>query len=127
MIENRAPPTPVAPDASPKRSEPAVFARWDDEGGHGPVVRALSEPPPAGHAARLPRYWNETGVGVIRIGALEFHCVGAWPPGNHPDTYLDMSGKGAIRCPYCATDYVYDAALGRNTTDPAGSLHQAGS
>jgi uncharacterized Zn-finger protein len=97
--------------------------RWDDDGGHYPFVGTAPERPPADRASGLPRYQNEIGVGEIRIGALEFHCVGALPPGDHPHVYLNMTGKGAIRCPYCATDYVHDATLRWDMTVPVGCLY----
>ena len=110
----------------PARQPEAAIARWDDDGGRYPIVLAALELPPADRAPGLPSYQNEIGVGEIRIGAVEFHCVGALPPGDHPHIYLNMSGKASIRCPYCATDYVHDAALRWDTTVPAGCAYKVG-
>jgi uncharacterized Zn-finger protein len=93
--------------------------------GPDPRVRTALEPPYADRAPGLPSYQNEIGVGVIKIGAVEFHCVGALPPGDHPHIYLNMSGKASIRCPYCATNYVHDATLRWDTTVPPGCLYDA--
>jgi uncharacterized Zn-finger protein len=104
----------------------AAIARWDDDGGYYPFVLAAIALPTADHAPGLPSYQNEIGVGEIRISVVEFHCIGALPPGDHPHIYLNMSGKASIRCPYCATNYVCDAALQCPETIPAGCAYDAG-
>jgi len=104
----------------------AAIARRDDDGGYYPFVLTPPALPAADHAPGLPSYQNEIGVGEIRISAAEFHCIGALPPGDHPHIYLNMLGKASIRCPYCATDYVCDAALRWGETVPAGCAYNAG-
>jgi uncharacterized Zn-finger protein len=126
MIASPESATLATKDAPARQSEPgAALARWDDDGGPDPRVRTALEPPYADRAPGLPSYQNEIGVGVIKIGAVEFHCVGALPPGDHPHIYLNMSGKASIRCPYCATNYVHDATLRWDTTVPPGCLYDA--
>lgn len=97
---------------------------WDNEGGslpparYFPVARA-----PSATLLGFPRYFNEIGARDIRIGATEFHCIGAWPPQDHPHIYLNMKGKPQILCPYCSTRYIYDARLRPDETEPANCLY----
>jgi uncharacterized Zn-finger protein len=126
MIVSPRPATPATVEAPSRQPElEASLVRWDDGTRHYPFVGTAPGSPSADRALGLPSYQNEIGVGEIRIGVVEFHCVGALPPGDHPHIYLNMSGKAAIRCPYCATDYVHDAALRWDKTVPAGCLYDA--
>ena len=98
--------------------------RWDNEGGANPNDRAVpgtrhSSPAPAG----VPLYLNDIGVREIRIGATQFHCIGALPPHDHPHIYLNMEGKAAILCPYCSTNYRFDSFLPMDETEPAGCFY----
>jgi uncharacterized Zn-finger protein len=58
-----------------------------------------------------PHFHNQPGVGVIRVNAKEFMCIGALPPLDHPHVYIDMGSENEAVCPYCATRYVYDPTL----------------
>jgi uncharacterized Zn-finger protein len=69
------------------------------------------------------KFSNDRGVPEIRIGVREFECVGATPPYDHPHIYLDMSDKGAILCPYCATSFRFDPRLGVREADPPECLY----
>ena len=96
--------------------------QWDNEGG------ALGRASPAGRSPKVslvgtPQYLNEIGVREIRIGATEFHCIGALPPQDHPHIYLNMEGKPHILCPYCSTIYIYDRRLRPDETEPAGCFY----
>ncbi len=73
-------------------------------------------------ATTFPKFHNEAGADVVRIGAKEFECVGALPPHDHPHVYLDMGGETEIICPYCSTRYVYDASLKATESVPPGLL-----
>jgi uncharacterized Zn-finger protein len=66
----------------------------------------------------VPHFHNEPGVPVIEIGAREFKCVGALPPNDHPNVYLDMGDANEIVCPYCSTLYRHDPALATNVARP---------
>ena len=37
-----------------------------------------------------PKFHNEVGVPIVRIGCREFKCIGDRPPQDHPHIYLDM-------------------------------------
>ena len=67
----------------------------------------------------VPHFHNEPGVPSIEIGAREFKCIGALPPNDHPNVYLDMGDENAIVCPYCSTLYRHDPALAPNEARPA--------
>jgi uncharacterized Zn-finger protein len=67
-----------------------------------------------------PRFFNELGVRSIDVGAAAFDCMGAMPPHDHPHVYLNMGEQTEILCPYCSTEYRFNAALRWNETIPAG-------
>jgi uncharacterized Zn-finger protein len=50
-----------------------------------------------------PKFHNEVGVSIVRIGCREFKCIGDIPPQDHPHIYLNMGDTGEIVCPYCST------------------------
>lgn len=102
-----------------------AIGRWGNEGGAYPANRSPAVSPDAPFLG-LPRYFNEIGVREIRIGVVEFHCIGALPPQDHPHIYLNMAGKRAILCPYCSTAFIYDERLRRDETEPAGCFYAAG-
>ena len=58
-----------------------------------------------------PKFHNEVGVPIVRIGCREFECIGDKPPQDHPHIYLNMGDTGEIICPYCSTLYRYAADL----------------
>ena len=66
----------------------------------------------------VPHFHNDAGVAVIEIGSLEFMCVGANPPFDHPHVFLDLGNDNEIICPYCSTLYRYAADLGPGEARP---------
>ena len=46
-----------------------------------------------------PKFHNEIGVPIVRVGCHEFKCIGAKPPQDHPHIYLNMSDASEIVCP----------------------------
>ena len=66
----------------------------------------------------IPHFHNDTGVGVIEVGAREFMCIGALPPFDHPHIFLDMGGDNEIICSYCSTLYRFDPALAPHAARP---------
>jgi uncharacterized Zn-finger protein len=65
-----------------------------------------------------PLFFNELGVRSIDVGAVAFDCMGAMPPDDHPHVYLNMGVELDILCPYCSTEYRFNAALSWNETIP---------
>jgi uncharacterized Zn-finger protein len=37
-----------------------------------------------------PKFPNEIGVPIVRVGCREFECIGAMPPQDQPHIYLNM-------------------------------------
>lgn len=72
--------------------------------------------------SEIPHFHNEAGVGVIRVGAREFMCIGAKPPFDHPHVFIDMGGETETICSYCGTLYKYKATLAPGTAEPDGCL-----
>ena len=66
-----------------------------------------------------PKFHNEIGVPVIRVGCRDFECIGAMPPQDHPHIYLKMGDASDIVCPYCSTLFHFDPSLGAHEADPA--------
>ena len=66
-----------------------------------------------------PKFHNEVGVPIERIGCREFECIGDKPPQDHPHIYLNMGDTGEIVCPYCSTLFRFDPSLGAQEADPA--------
>ena len=66
-----------------------------------------------------PKFKNDLGAREIKIGALQFACIGASPPDDHPHIYLDIGTGDQIVCPYCATVFRYDSALAPFAADPS--------
>jgi uncharacterized Zn-finger protein len=67
----------------------------------------------------FPKFHNEVGVPIVRIGCREFKCIGDKPPQDHPHIYLNMGDAGVIICPYCSTLFRFDPSLGAHEADPA--------
>ena len=61
---------------------------------------------------RYPKFHNEVGVPIVRIGCREFKCIGDKPPQDHPHIYLNMGDASEIGCPYCSTLFRFDPSLG---------------
>ncbi len=78
----------------------------------------------ADSGAGYPKFTNDVGVKVIRVGVKEFACIGARPPQDHPHVYLDMGDDNEIYCPYCSTLYRYDDKLGRLECDPPECFYE---
>src|SRR2546428_3397746 len=66
-----------------------------------------------------PKFHNEVGVSIVRIGCREFKCIGDKPPQDHPHIYLNMGDASEIGCPYCSTLFRFDPSLGAHEADPA--------
>jgi uncharacterized Zn-finger protein len=66
-----------------------------------------------------PKFHNEPGVSIVRIGCREFECIGDKPPQDQPHIYLNMGDTGEIICPYCSTLFRFDPSLGAHEADPA--------
>jgi uncharacterized Zn-finger protein len=66
-----------------------------------------------------PKFHNEAGVPIVRIGCREFKCIGERPPQDHPHIYLNMGDVSEIVCPYCSTLFCFDPSLGADEADPA--------
>jgi uncharacterized Zn-finger protein len=65
-----------------------------------------------------PHFHNQPGVAHVRIGAKEFMCIGALPPGDHPHVFIDMGDADDVVCPYCSTHYIYDPSLEHDACVP---------
>ena len=61
-----------------------------------------------------PKFHNEVGVPIVRIGCREFKCIGDKPPQDHPHIYLYMGDASEIVCPYCSTLFRFDPSLGEH-------------
>src|SRR5688572_3246398 len=101
-----------------------ALERWENEGGGLPAKPSPPEARPSPvPVVDLPRYSNDIGAPVIRIGAKEFHCIGAHPPHDHPHIYLNMAGKPDILCPYCSTKFINDPGLRPGDTEPPNCIY----
>ncbi len=60
-----------------------------------------------------PKFQNEIGVPIVRIGCREFECIGDKPPQDHPHIYLNMGDANEIVCPYCSTLFSFKTEKGR--------------
>jgi uncharacterized Zn-finger protein len=58
-----------------------------------------------------PKFQNEIGVPMVRIGCHEFECIGDKPPQDHPHIYLNMGDANEIVCPFCSTLFRFDPIL----------------
>jgi uncharacterized Zn-finger protein len=65
-----------------------------------------------------PKFHNQLGVPIIRVGCREFECIGDKPPQDHPHIYLKMGDVSEIVCPYCSTLFRFDPSLGAYEADP---------
>ena len=83
----------------------------------------LATPASPATKSPFPKFHNELAAPEIRIGAREFHCIGAMPPQDHPHVYLNMGARTEILCTYCATRYRFDPALDPASADPAGCAY----
>jgi len=83
----------------------------------GVIDRAAK--PRAAEMESYPKFHNEVGVPIVRIGCREFKCIGDKPPQDHPHIYLNMGDASEIVCPYCSTLFRFDPSLGAHEADPA--------
>ena len=65
-----------------------------------------------------PKFHNEIGAPVVRLGCREFKCIGAIPPQDHPHIYINMGESNEILCLYCSTIYLFDPNLDSREADP---------
>jgi uncharacterized Zn-finger protein len=70
-----------------------------------------------------PKFHNEVGVPIVRIGCREFKCIGDKPPQDHPHIYLNMGDASEIVCPYCSTLFRFDPSLGAHDADPVNCAY----
>jgi uncharacterized Zn-finger protein len=70
-----------------------------------------------------PKFHNEIGVPIVRVGCREFKCIGAMPPQDHPHIYLNMGEASEVVCPYCSTLFHFDPSLGAHEADPADCVY----
>ena len=66
----------------------------------------------------FPKFHNEIGVPMARIGCHEYECIGDESPQDHPHIYLNMGDASEIVCPYCSTLFRFDSTLGASEADP---------
>lgn len=99
---------------------------WENEGGAAPpgtLRHWPALPPYRGPRRGVPRFLNDAGAEFVAIGVTTFNCIGATPPMDHPHVNLDMGERADILCPYCASSFRFDPALGCEETRPAGCFH----
>ena len=89
-----------------------VYGNRNDTRGSPRLSRALQ-------MESYPKFHNEVGVPIVRIGCREFKCIGDKPPQDHPHVYLNMGDANEIVCPYCSTLFRFDQSLGAYEADPA--------
>ena len=70
-----------------------------------------------------PKFKNDHGLPEIQIGVKEFECAGVSRPHDHPHIYLNMGDADVIKCPYCATQFRYNADLGSGA-NPVDSVFE---
>ena len=71
-----------------------------------------------------PKFHNEVGVPIVRIGCREFKCIGDKPPQDHPHIYLKIGAASEIVCPYCSTLFRFDPSLGAHEADPPACAYR---
>ena len=60
-----------------------------------------------------PKFHNEVGVPIVRIGCREFKCIGGKPPQDHPHVYLNMGDANENRSPVLLDAIPFQSELGR--------------
>ena len=86
---------------------------------HGTFASSLGRLTRALQMESYPKFHNEVGVAIVRIGCHEFKCIGDKPPQDHPHVYLNMGDASEIICPYCSTLFFFDPSLSAHEADPA--------
>ena len=71
-----------------------------------------------------PKFHNEVGASIVRIGCHEFECIGDKPPQDHPHIYLNMGDADEIICPYCSTLFRFDPSLSAHEAEPADCAYR---
>jgi uncharacterized Zn-finger protein len=84
---------------------------------HGTFASSLGRLTRALQMESYPKFHNEVGVSIVRIGCREFKCIGDKPPQDHPHIYLNMGDAREIGCPYCSTLFRFDPSLGAHEAD----------
>lgn len=74
-------------------------------------------------SSACPKFQNDGGIPEIRIGTRAFHCVGASPPQDHPNVYLNMGARDDLACPYCGTIYRFDSRLDASASMPPEAVY----
>jgi uncharacterized Zn-finger protein len=54
---------------------------------------------------------HDAGVSDVRIGVMEFNCVGGVPLQEHDHVFLAMGDDGTVRCPICKTIFHFDSSI----------------
>lgn len=110
--------------------ELALIAVWENEGGSvifGKTAEFRVAPRIVANASRAAptvAFLNDLGVPRIMVGVLNFECIGASPPHDHPHIFLEMGESGDILCPYCVTRFTFDGTLARRETRPPNCCYQ---
>ena len=60
-----------------------------------------------------PKFHNEIGVPIVRVGCREFKCIGAMPPQDHPHIYLNMGDASEHRLPLLLYAIPFRSEFGR--------------
>jgi uncharacterized Zn-finger protein len=64
---------------------------------HGTFASSLGRLTRALQMESYPKFHNEVGVSIVRIGCREFKCIGDKPPQDHPHIYLNMGDASSPR------------------------------
>ena len=106
-------------DARGRRSPGADPASLDDPCTALYITSSIGRLSRALQMESYPKFHNEVGAPIVRIGCREFKCIGDKPPQDHPHIYLKIGDASEIVCPYCSTLFRFDPSLGANEADPA--------
>ena len=121
---------PLRSEARFDPSDNKKIAVWENEGGSVTLSHAVESHAGPRLGARASRpvppiaFLNDVGVSEIMIGCRQFECIGALPPHDHPHIFLEMGDRDDVLCPYCATRFIFDDALGPRETRPPNCCFQ---
>lgn len=54
---------------------------------------------------------HEAGATDVRVGVMEFNCVGGVPLQEHAHVFLAMGHDRTVRCPVCKTVFHFDSTI----------------
>ena len=54
---------------------------------------------------------HDAGATDVRLGVMEFNCVGGVPLQQHAHVFLSMGDGGTVRCPVCKTVFHFDSSI----------------